>query len=200
MALKAGTEDRKKVAIAAALGIVVVGLFAWELNGVFGGSSPAPAVQAPVVRTVASAGQPTAAGPSATRIVVDLTHLDPTLHPEIMADAESLEYTGAGRNIFSVYSAPPRIEAVRGPVRPSAAQAMANNGPPPPPAIDLKFFGYEAHGGNRKAFLLHGDNVFIASEGDVVDHRYKVMKIAPFSIQITDLLFNNTQTLPLAQS
>jgi hypothetical protein len=90
---------------------------------------------------------------------------------------------------------------VKGPVRPSAVQqAVANAGPPPPPPIDLKFFGFEASGSNKRAFLLHGDDVFIASEGDVVDRRYKVMKIAPFSIEITDLLFNNTQTLPLAQS
>ncbi len=77
---------------------------------------------------------------------------------------------------------------------------MVAQGPPPPP-IDLKFFGYEAHtGGQRKVFLLHGDDVFIASVGDVVDHRYKVVQIAPFSIQIEDIPFNNTQTLPLIQN
>jgi hypothetical protein len=40
----------------------------------------------------------------------------------------------------------------------------------------------------------------VAAEGDVVDHRYKVVKIAPFNIQVEDLPFNDTQTLPLTQS
>ena len=35
-----------------------------------------------------------------------LEKLDPTLHPEVMAGAESLEYSGKGRNIFSMTSAP----------------------------------------------------------------------------------------------
>jgi hypothetical protein len=73
-------------------------------------------------------------------------------------------------------------------------------GPPPPPPIDLTFFGYERAGNAKKALILHGDDVFIASEGEVVDHHYKVLKITPLSIQVTDLLYNNTQTLTLAQS
>jgi hypothetical protein len=92
-----------------------------------------------------------------------------------------------------------KIEKPIGPVRPKLQQEIAK-GPPPPPPIDLKFFGYEAEGGAKKAFLLHNDDVFIASEGDVVDHHYKIIKINPLSIEVTDLLYNNTQTLPLSQS
>ena len=129
-----------------------------------------------------------------------MASLDPTLHPEWMAAAESLQYAGKGRNIFSMSSAPVQIEKLKGPARPGA-QALVAMGPPPPPPIDLKFFGYEAHsGGARRIFLLHGDDVFIAVEGDVVDHRYKVVQIAPFSIQVEDLPYHNTQTLPLIQN
>ena len=98
-------------------------------------------------------------------------------------------------------SAPVKIEKPIGAVRPGAHAAAVAQGPPAPPAIDLKFFGFESRdGGSRKAFLLHGDDVFIASVGDVVDHRYKVVQIAPFSIQIQDIPYNDTQTLPLIQN
>jgi hypothetical protein len=118
-----------------------------------------------------------------------------------MAQAESLEYMGNGRNIFSQFSAPPAIEKVKAPIRPSAPEAPIAQGPPPPPPIDLKFFGYEARkDGTRRAFLLHGDDVFIASEGDVVDHRYRVLKINPFSIEVEDIPYHNAQPLQLVQN
>jgi hypothetical protein len=206
MALKIGAEDKKKAIIAGVLGIVVIGLVINVLMGYFGGGSTA-APPPPVQTTVARPRPPVAATSTvagehaAPKIPGIAASLDPTLHPEWMAQAESLEYTGRGRNIFSQSSAPPKIEEVKAPVRPSAPEPIVPQGPPPPPPIDLKFFGYEAKkDGTRKAFLLHGEDVFIASEGDVVDHRYKVLKIAPLSVQVEDLPYKNAQPLPLVQN
>ncbi len=198
MALKIGSEDKKKVAIAGVLAVIVIAL-GWNVFSSYFGGETTPPPEAPA-QVVSTTGAPS--HEAAVKTGASMASLDPTLHPEWMAAAESLRYTGAGRNIFSMSSAPEQMEQAKGPVRPSAAAAaaMQPQGPPPPPPIDLKFFGYESKQGVKRAFLLHGDDVYIASEGDVVDHRYKVVSIQPFSIQINDLPFNNTQSLPLIQN
>jgi hypothetical protein len=166
------------------------------VRSMFGGSSAPPPPP-----TIAQTSQ--APGAEAATKAPSLATLDPTLHPELMAGAESLLYTGTGRNIFSMSSAPPpKIEKVQGPVRMSAAEQAAQRptGPPPPPKIDLTFFGFVTQNGVKKAFLLHGADVFIATPGQVVDHHYRIVKIEPLSIEVTDLLYNDTQTLPLSRS
>jgi hypothetical protein len=207
MALKSGLDNKRIVTILAVLGVVVIAAGYYAFDQFFGGApapvtAPAQTASAPSSGREGHSASGTTGEGNAVKISTNLSALDPTLHPELMAAAESLEYSGSGRNIFSMNSAPV-IEQVKGPVRPIQQQLVAQAGPPappPPPPIQLKFFGFEAAGSNRKAFLLHGDDVFIAAEGDVVDHHYRIIKINPLSIQVTDLLYNNTQTLPLAQS
>ncbi len=204
MALTLGVKEKPwKVYAAAALGVVVVILAVYELMGSFGGT-PAPSSPIAVQSAGSAAVRETGAAGrhEATKLTANVNNLDPTLHPELMAQAESLEYTGTGRNIFSLTSMPIEIPK---PITSARTREVAQQtGPPPPeppPVIDLKFFGFSSRqSGNRRAFLLKGDDVFIASEGEVVDHRYKVVKIAPTSIQVEDLPYANTQSLPLAQN
>jgi len=210
MAIKVGTEDKKKVYLASGLGLVMLILlvrFLWQTFGPSPSSAPAPppVVTAPRPATTPSGGEtaqvdtPAAAYAHPAAKIGGLASLDPTLHPEIMHQAESLEYTGKGRNIFSQFSAPPEIPKPIAPIR----QANVNTGPPPPPPpppINLGFYGYAAEKtGQKQVFLLHGDDIFIASEGDVVDRRYRVVKIGTASVQVEDIPYHNTQTLPLRQ-
>jgi hypothetical protein len=200
MAIRIGTEDKKKVYLASGLAAVMLILlvrFLWQTFG----PSPAPAAgPAPpqVITSPATSVAAPAYGHQAVK-VGGLAALDPTLHPEIMRQAESLEYTGRGRNIFSQFSVAPEIPKAIAPVR----VAHVDTGPPPPappPPINLGFYGYAAEKtGQRQVFLLHGDDIFIASEGDVVDRRYRVVKINSTSVQVEDIPYHNTQTLPLRQ-
>lgn len=196
MALKLGTDNRKQVMIAGVLGVVLLGAFIYFLTNTFSGSST-PA--SPIAQAVSPAP---ATGPGVAVKVAHVTNLDPTLHFELMRQTENLLYTGKGRNIFSPASV--QIAAMQqaiAPPRPEPVAPPVPQGPPPPPPVDLKFYGFTSQAaGKKQVFLLHGDDVFIASEGDVVDHRYKVLKIAPFSVQVTDIPYNNTQTLNMVQN
>ena len=64
----------------------------------------------------------------------------------------------------------------------------------PPPAaqqlpIPLKFFGFASQPGEpKKVFLSKDTDVFIAGEGEIVDRRYKVMRISATSVEIQDLV------------
>ncbi len=63
----------------------------------------------------------------------------------------------------------------------------------------MKFFGYTTafKQGNRRAFFLDGDEILVASEGDVLKKRYRVVRISANSVVMEDLDYKAEQTLPL---
>ncbi len=199
--MKTGTDDRRKVYIFIVLAAIALPIGIWELKGYL--STPAPrSAQLPTMAAnqPASAGQAQASdpeGPAAEKI----NNIDPTLHLGKLEQSEDVDYHGTGRNIFSPESAPVHIERQLAPPRPNPV--VVNTPPPAPtaPPIDLKYFGYsedKANRGSIKAFLVHGEDIFMARQGEVIDHRYKVGAISPGSVQVTDLAYNNTQTLPIS--
>lgn len=205
MAMRLGTEKKWQVYLLVALGVVFVCVAVYEIKNMYGGSSSAPAVAAPRLASLPAA--PARSGVAETAATAGqearkLTNagIDPTLHLDKLALTEGVEYEGTGRNIFSAESAPviePPVKSARD------VQVAAANALPPapvipkPPAIDLRYFGYTQNKDKSvQAFFVHGEDIFVAHSGEIVDHRYKVGSILPTSVQVTDLGYNNTQSLP----
>lgn len=158
----------------------------------------------------ANGGLGIAAGVAASKLASTSSSLDPTLNETAMLRTEGLVYSGSGRNIFSATYEPvnsPMSIPHAGPVR---QKSIVPTGPPPPPQppptcpptcppINLKFFGTATRSnGVRQAFLLQGEDVYLASQGDIVARKYRIVSIGGNSVQVQDLSNNNnTQTLPL---
>ncbi len=64
----------------------------------------------------------------------------------------------------------------------------------------MKFFGFaNKQGEPKRVFLAQGDDVFIAGEGEIVNRRYRVVRISPASVEVEDVLTNHSENIPLTQ-
>jgi hypothetical protein len=202
-------DQQKKGAVIVAFVLVAAGILYYFFHDDSPPPTAAPVVVtapvkvAPVAKTGAVVAVPpgSSGGAAAKNLGTTSAQLDPTLRMEAMLVTESLAYSGSGRNIFSATSVPVDIPKPIVPVRPKPGPPPPPPpppGPPPPPPIDLKFFGTATSAdGKREAFLLHGDDVFLASDGEIVQRKYKVISISANSILVEDMANNNRQTLPL---
>jgi hypothetical protein len=74
-------------------------------------------------------------------------------------------------------------------------------GPPPPPPIALKFIGIlDAPGQSPKVAILSDTrgNVFHGKEGDIIEGRYKVLKIGVESVELSYTDGRGRQTIRLS--
>jgi hypothetical protein len=203
--VKLGTENRKTVILAAVLGGVALLTALYEFMPT---SSTIASTE-----TVTSSSLPAAApenvrphspghhgaGSASGKKTPAPQNLDPTLQLQRLTTIEQIKYEGSGRNIF-VSQAEVVIP------KPIAPGAVGPNDkpyvPPPvmaPPPIPLKFFGFANQPGTvKKVFLSKGEDVFIAGEGEIVDRRYKVLRISPTSVEVQDVVGSGPpQSLPL---
>ncbi len=191
--MKLGTENKTKTAIAAGLVVVAAfALYSWLHNSDEVASAPAAAVSASSVPAQnPGKGWARRSGP-----VLLAQSLDPTLRFDLLKSSEDVTYKGSGRDIFQNQpEAPPIPQPVTPPINPGPVA------PPPPPPIPLKFYGFSgSKGGPKQVFLSKGEDIFVAKEGQIIDRRYKILKIGPNSVEVEDVLTNNRQTIPLTAS
>ncbi len=205
--MELGAENKKKVMWAAGLGVVAVLALAYELMPSFTSTSASEPVAAsqPVVGTTPgrSATRRSSSGGSSAKKARAPQSLDPTLKLDELAATEQLKYTGSGRNIFVSQAEDVVIPKVIGKVNTDPSNHPWPGPPPisPPPPIPLKFFGFANQPGEpKKIFLVQGEDVFIAGEGEIVNRRYKVVRISNASVEIQDMVSSGPpQSIPLTQ-
>jgi len=201
--VKLGTENRKTVIIAAVLGVLAILTVVYEFmpssstiasTGTNAGVAVGPAG---VLSRPGRRGTGTGAGKKERAP----QSLDPTLQLPQLAATEQIKYEGSGRNIF-VAQADVEIPKPLAPGATDVKNTQTYTPPVPQQApIPLKFFGFANQPGEpKKVFLIKGEDTFIAGEGEIIDRRYKVVRISPTSVDIQDVVGSGPpQSIPLTQ-
>jgi hypothetical protein len=204
--VKLGTESRRNTILAAGLGVLAVIAVAYQLipssstSASTGASTGSPASPLAIPARLSGKRNSTNASGKKER---PPQSLDPTLQLQQLAVIEQIKYEGSGRNIF-VSQAEVEIPKPLAPGQTDPNAPAKQWQPPAVPAatpIPLKFFGFANQPGEpKKIFLSKGEDVFIAGEGEIVDRRYKVVRISPTSVDIQDVVGSGPpQSIPLTQ-
>ncbi len=202
--MQLGFENKKKATWAIALGVVAVLVFAYEFIPLFTGSST-PASNAQAAAPILTPHPQPRAATKASKKAPKVENLDPTLRLDLLALSEKTQYQGTGRNIFVSQAEDIKIPQpmasghTDGPKIPEPTYTPPSVQPAPP--IPLKFYGFASSPGEpKRIFLKLGEDVFVAGEGEIVDRRYKVIRISNTSVEIQDVLNSGPpQNIPLTQ-
>ena len=204
--MKLGAENRKQMIAAIVLGVLLLVIIAYQVMSSFSTNASTTTAYPASVPEPTTAKVPHAvrrgAASNPGRKAQPAQDLDPTLHLQQLAATEQIQYEGSGRNIFVAEAETqipiPRANGTTDKADQAQWQPPAAAAAPP---IPLKFFGFASHPGEpKKIFLSKGDDVFVAGEGEIVDRRYKVLRISPSSVEMQDLVGSGApQTIPLTQ-
>ena len=185
-----GAERRRQILL------VVVALFlAGVAYQVWPSSSAAPA----------AASAPRGAAPAAKRDAAAQTEETPDVHLDALA-GDRPKPEEMQRNLFR-FKPPPAPPAPPRSAVPDVAPVAPVNpvtaGPPPvppPPPIPLKFIGILDVPGQKKKIAALTDSkgsVFHGMEGEIVEGRYKILKIGVESIEMSYIDGRGRQTIRL---
>lgn len=146
---------------------------------------------------------------SPLRKEVSFRDIDPSIHLEKLQNFDPGSPLNA-RNMFSAEAVQDKVVPARnakpGAGAPSsstmpAVQPTVISRPPQPPTviISLKFFGTKTDLGHksRQGFFADGDAVYLASEGDLVANRYRILRIGDSSAEVEELSSKTRRQLTL---
>ena len=190
--MKIGAENKRKLVLMVVLAVSAIALVVYRFQGLFSGGSASAAPS-----SVPSSSTPQPAKPAT--VAVSQPDTTTRLLLDVLENSRSVKYQ-EGRNIFSMEALPPPqpITAVRMTQTPIPTPTGPTPTPPPPP-IPLKYYGFANKSGeSRKIFLQEqGGEVFVASQGDIVARRYRVVQIQPNAVTMEDVITGNRQPVQL---
>lgn len=125
--------------------------------------------------------------------------INPTLRLDMLAKVQNTPAAAPGRSLFEIAAAPgPTDQQIQklnpGRIMPRSITPASGPQAPvvaaePPLEIPLKYYGYAkgiSRTSKRRGLFLQGDNVVVASEGDLVDHKFLIVSLTPTQAQIED--------------
>jgi hypothetical protein len=143
---------------------------------------------------------------------VPLKDVDPTIHLERLIQFNPGTPLNA-RNMFSLgASLAPQVATAHPPRRPASSEPGSNHAAnsdsgmgagrtPQPPSvnINLKFIGFALNPvqKTRQGFFADGDEVYLASEGELVANRYRVVRISDASAEIEEVTSKTRRQISL---
>jgi len=175
--------------ITAGLGVVCVVLV---INLVFRGSSRTRPTKPTTPAATAVSSSPGRS--AAARAAEDLAEYNPAVRLDEFKAIQARRQAKLDRNPFEfvVREAPPKPEVT---AVAAAPQPAAPPSPPPPP---LKAVGYtEKGGGVREAIVTFQDEIFVVHEGETFAKRFRVVKLTPAQVEVSDETTQKTIRLPI---
>ncbi|HYL85904.1 MAG TPA: hypothetical protein VE263_16875 [Candidatus Angelobacter sp.] len=162
-------KQKRQVVILAALLVVAVGIWWWYLRD-----------DKPVV---------TADMSNSAQNYQALNVDNPKLRTNEIEKARKTEYKGSGRNPFSPAPAP--VFQPNTKPKPNVPPQPALPFVPPPPVVaplPAKFFGFGTvpNGTIRLAFFNNGEDVFVVREGELLQNRFRILKINNVNLDYED--------------
>jgi hypothetical protein len=119
----------------------------------------------------------------------------PSVRPALLLELEALQLARAQPPVVELFAVkswyvtppPPPPQAQAAPIKPSA------------PPLPFAFMGKMAEADRLTVFLVKGERVYLASEGDVIDGTYKLEKIEPGKLTLLYLPLKTVQTLAVGE-
>lgn len=134
--------------------------------------------------------------------------IDPTLKLGMLDRVRSVKLIEGGRNLFDTGPDMAQVQMPKIPVvKPMLPKPLpvgpALPAPPPPPPhvqIPLRYYGFvrpTLRGDGNRGYFMDGENILMATEGDVLESRFLVVALSPNTARIEDIQLKQGQDLPL---